>query len=291
MAQRLALFYVENKQVFHQISILYYFAAPITFTESKTITFKYYLGAFNKLIEINKNLEKNDEEPIKIISVSAFLWHQASSKTKENKDEETLLRENREQQENKDMQEILNTLKKMGISVFYVGMAKGNPDCGVFFDGIKRSLENSNSFELAHCQINNLNIMSEISTKYNNPPILVPMASRTYGSRFISLAEPEKTQFQYEGCNGGMSWVIPYAAGLFALSRQIQPNIALEDFHKIAQKTGKDLTMNGVFVGKIIQPLELVKEVRDLDKLKSQQKTFAAKVLENKINTTQISIK
>ena len=92
----------------------------------------------------------------------------------------------------------------------------------------------------------------------NNPPVLVPMESRTVSSMYNSN---RTTNFEYNFCHGGLSWTIPYVTGLFAIARQINSVIKLKDFYKIAQNSGRDFKIDGKSISKIIQPKELVKTI------------------------------
>jgi hypothetical protein len=61
---------------------------------------------------------------------------------------------------------------------------------------------------------------------------------------------------------GGLSWTIPYLAGLYALACQVQPNITPEAFWSTALATAATTAIrNGdstYSFGKIIEPVALI---------------------------------
>jgi hypothetical protein len=61
---------------------------------------------------------------------------------------------------------------------------------------------------------------------------------------------------------GGLSWTIPYAAGVYALAAQVDPEITPERFWRLALKTGRtiDVEHNGETfrLGRIIDPVALI---------------------------------
>lgn len=65
---------------------------------------------------------------------------------------------------------------------------------------------------------------------------------------FASPVGPEEYTYYTVG---GASWAVPYAAGLFALARQVDADVRFEDFAKIAAETAAEVTVN--FEGTVIQ--------------------------------------
>jgi len=83
--------------------------------------------------------------------------------------------------------------------------------------------------------------------------IIVPSDYRTMASSWS-----KKGQYMYNG-KGGMSWSVPYLAGLFALALQINPNLQKEEIAEIIKKSAV-VNNKGL---KIVNPegiIELVKE-------------------------------
>ena len=85
--------------------------------------------------------------------------------------------------------------------------------------------------------------------------LLVPMDSRTYGSF--------STTDGYEYCStGGLSWSVPYLAGMYALCVQVKPDITPEEFIEKAFETGiqKTIVHDGkeYTLGTIVDPVILI---------------------------------
>jgi len=83
--------------------------------------------------------------------------------------------------------------------------------------------------------------------------IIVPSDYRTMASSWS-----KEGQYMYNG-KGGMSWSVPYLAGLFALALQINPNLQKEEIAEIIKKSAV-VNNKGL---KIVNPegiIELVKE-------------------------------
>lgn len=66
--------------------------------------------------------------------------------------------------------------------------------------------------------------------------LLVPMDSRTTAS---PAGEAEYAYF----AEGGMSWAVPYVAGLYALACQVKPDVTFEEFLAAAQATAQPVSI------------------------------------------------
>ena len=66
--------------------------------------------------------------------------------------------------------------------------------------------------------------------------------------------------FYYQG---GLSWSIPYLAGVYALAVQVDPMVTPEQFWSFAMETGKyiEIEIDGekFSLGPILDPVELIK--------------------------------
>ncbi len=99
---------------------------------------------------------------------------------------------------------------------------------------------------------------------YTNPEvfggdILVPMNSRTFAS-WTGVDE-------YAIANqGGLSWAVPWFAGMYALSCQVKPDITPQGFMEVVRATGVtvDIEHNGETYkfGKIVNPAEIIKQLQ-----------------------------
>lgn len=85
--------------------------------------------------------------------------------------------------------------------------------------------------------------------------ILVPMDSRY----IASPTGEDKYVFYY---SGGMSWAVPYTAGLYALCCQINPNITPEEFQAAINKTATKVILDDNNEYKILNPQGLINEIK-----------------------------
>jgi len=93
------------------------------------------------------------------------------------------------------------------------------------------------------------------------PPeiLLVPSDSRT-------IASPTGAQDYVFYRDGGMSWSIPYLAGMYALAVQVKPDITPEEFWDAALKTGKTIQLQHdgkeYEFGVILDPQALINAIK-----------------------------
>lgn len=64
--------------------------------------------------------------------------------------------------------------------------------------------------------------------------LMVPMDFRT-------TASPTGTEDYASYTNGGLSWATPYLAGVYALARQVKPDVTPEEFYQTAMETSSDI--------------------------------------------------
>lgn len=89
--------------------------------------------------------------------------------------------------------------------------------------------------------------------------LLLPMDRRTAAS---PAGEEEYACF----AEGGMSWVAPYAAGLYALACQVRPEVTYEEFLAAAQATASPLSVRSgegkeYVCGKVVDPGALLERI------------------------------
>jgi hypothetical protein len=89
--------------------------------------------------------------------------------------------------------------------------------------------------------------------------LLVPMDAR-------ATASPTgKAEYAFYG-EGGWSWAIPYIAGMYALTAQVEPKITPERFWALAMKTGRTVEVKDggqtISLGPILDPARLVAALR-----------------------------
>lgn len=85
--------------------------------------------------------------------------------------------------------------------------------------------------------------------------LLIPMDSRTTASQ---AGDNEYVFYR----QGGLSWTVPYLAGVYALAAQVDPSITPEHFWSVALATAAsvEIELNGhpASLGPIIQPVGLI---------------------------------
>lgn len=89
---------------------------------------------------------------------------------------------------------------------------------------------------------------------YNNDRLLFPMDSRC-------TASPTGKRDYVFYREGGMSWAVPYVAGLYALACQVNPEITPEQFWEEAANTSD---INKDKLGKIVNPVKLIDKIKEL---------------------------
>lgn len=68
----------------------------------------------------------------------------------------------------------------------------------------------------------------------------------------------------YEGNDGCMSWSNPWIAGMYALAKQLNPEITPEEFWQKALQTSDECHNNddGKYVGRLINPEKLIEIIQ-----------------------------
>ena len=86
--------------------------------------------------------------------------------------------------------------------------------------------------------------------------VLVPMDSRCVASP----TGQDKYVFYY---SGGMSWAVPYTAGLYALCSQVNPNITPDEFNAAIYNTATKVKLDDTeYEYKILNPEELINKIK-----------------------------
>jgi len=85
--------------------------------------------------------------------------------------------------------------------------------------------------------------------------LLVPAGGRTIAGY------QDDAQYIYCGANGGMSWATPYMVGVYALAKQVMPNLTPQHFFDVARQVGTSSDKLGDNI--IIQPKNIVKCLQD----------------------------
>lgn len=85
--------------------------------------------------------------------------------------------------------------------------------------------------------------------------LLIPAGGRTIAGN------SDNNDFIYCGADSGMSWSTPYLTGVYALAKQIAPNLTPHHFFEIAQQTAVSNGQTGD--NKIIQPQRIIQHLQN----------------------------
>ena len=147
-------------------------------------------------------------------------------------------------------EQVFDSIKKAkeeGIYTVYVG---SNPYFGLGRDPLK-SPDDINSF-----------IKGDFWKKqiYENDRLLVPMDYRC-------TASPTGVDDYVFYKEGGMSWTVPYIAGLYALACQVNPDITPEAFWREAFNASDIISVDNNSqekLGKIVNPIKLIEKIENI---------------------------
>ncbi|MEA5040459.1 MAG: S8/S53 family peptidase [Clostridiaceae bacterium] len=122
--------------------------------------------------------------------------------------------------------------KEAGIFVVTVSLDQDYPGMGL--NGMSRELyADPNDFDASRPGIlYRDNFYYNPRAFYKIMQLYVPMDFRT-------LASPTGTEDYVRFASGGLSWAVPWFAGVYALACQVKPDITPEEFWEVAYSTGK----------------------------------------------------
>ena len=132
-----------------------------------------------------------------------------------------------------DWEKAVLRAKESGIFVVTVSLDEDYP--GMDFFGMSRELyADPNDFGASRPGIFYQNDFYYDISEFCMPdkPLFVPMDFRT-------LASPTGTEDYVRYACSGMSWAVPWFAGVYALACQVKPDITPEEFWEVAYSTGK----------------------------------------------------
>ncbi|MHC4755349.1 MAG: S8 family serine peptidase [Planctomycetota bacterium] len=241
---------------------LYYIAQfNADFEKGKTIwNFEYLAKGVLRILEINEQLPKGQK--IRVISMSVG-WHPS-------------------QKGYKAITEAVQKAKTAGMLIICSSVEQVH---GFKFHGLGRNSsanpDDSNSYEPGLWWVDRFYGGMPVSDR-----LLVPMDSRTTAS---PTGSDDYVFYRF----GGWSWSIPYIAGVYALSAQVEPEITPDRFWALAMKTGRtiELDNNGKIIpfGPILDPAKLIDAVNAGElsddkavaaELEKYKKTVASKPVE-----------
>jgi len=215
-----------------------YFIASWTFEPYKKghpRTFEYYAQAVRRILEVNEQLP--DDRKIRVISISVG-WNPSQKGADE-------------------MSAAAQEAVEAGMLVVCSSVDDVHgPDFKLL--GLGRApLDDPNAFESCKPWHH------AAPSFYRGAPytdwLLTPSDSRTTAS---PNGEDEYVFYR----QGGLSWSIPYAAGVYALAAQVDPEITPERFWSLAMKTGRMIEVEHdgkkLPLGRIIDPVALIKALQ-----------------------------
>lgn len=201
-----------------------------TFTEDLTPM----ADSILRILEINKQLPQEDK--IKVISISRGFDHTA-----------------------KDGKKVLKAIEEAKKEGMFVITTSNEETYGFNLMGLGREMADSpddlNSYKAGIFWADNF---------YNDGfllenTLLVPMDARTYAS----FTSPKDYAFE---ASGGLSWSVPWLAGMYALCLQKVPNLTPEKFIKTAFETGDTISFDynekSYQLATVINPEKLLQSIQ-----------------------------
>ena len=222
---------------------LYYIAETNGTNKNNVLVwdFTYLSQAIDRVVEVNKSLPK--DKKIRVISISVG-WSQDAKGYKE-------------------VTEAVKRAKQEGIFVVSSSLQE---TYGLKFSGLGRDgLSDPNNFEVYKPGAFWKSRYFDGTYDLGQDTLLVPMDSRC-------TASPTGQEDYVFYSSGGWSWSIPYIAGLYALSCQVDSSITPEVFWQKALETGSTIDIEGngktFKLGKIVDPIKLIKSFDKQGKIK-----------------------
>jgi subtilisin family serine protease len=202
--------------------------------QNKKLTYTFYAQAIRRIIEINKNLPA--DQKIRVISMSVGSNPSAT-------DYDAFI-------------SAIEEAKADGIFAIHVSL---EDIYGWRYIGLGRDpLSNPNDFQsykpAAWWEQDFYNKGVPTDT------LLIPMDART-------TASPTGKEDYVFYAQGGMSWTVPYLAGIYALAVQVKPDITPEAFWETALQTGRTIQIQhdgkDYKFGVILNPQALIKAIKN----------------------------
>ncbi len=198
---------------------------------------KPYVDAINRILDENEKLPRNKR--VSVISISWRFDEFAPGY--------------------KELLQALQRAKEQGVFIVSTALEK---HYGTSISGANRNpkgnLENPDNYEAgAYWKTNKEKEENRVENK--DKLLLVPMDHRTVADY------TDEQSYRYEGNDGGMSWSIPWLAGMYVLAKQADNNITPKKFLKYALETSNECKNNdsGDYVGRIINPQKLIQKIQE----------------------------
>lgn len=201
---------------------------------------EYNIDALRKIIELNSKLK--DDKKIHIVSCS---WSIDTDNPKDKARYKDIIKEC----EDNDIF-VLTTSSYETHNFYFIGSDRN----------ISKNLDNPENYSAP------IFLKDKINNKQTHNYIMVPQ------DRITTASSTGDNDYVYYN-NGGMSWAVPYMAGIYALAKSVLPSLT-QQFYDVAIKTGDLKDINGTMCS-IINPVNLIK---DLEFYKANNK------IQNKLN-------
>lgn len=202
---------------------------------------EYNIDGLRKVIELNSKLK--DDEKIHIVSCS---WSIDTDNPKDKERYKDIIKEC----EDNDIF-VLTTSAYETHNFYFIGSDRN----------ISKNLDNPENYSAP------IFLKDKINNKQMPNYIMVPQ------DRITTASPAGNNDYVYYN-NGGMSWAVPYMAGIYALAKSVLPSLKPQQFYDAAIKTGDLKDINGIMCS-IINPVNLIK---DLEFYKANNK------IQNKLN-------
>lgn len=202
-----------------------------------------YIDAISQIIEQNDKLIKAGKSPISVISISSgFDGYDDYNNNKE------------------ELFTIIKKAKTAGIAVITNNKELDPERCPIGRNPDKdiNSPENATLWRYwtQKSEKGQVALYDYYKEKDKDNILLIPGENRTVAG--------EHNDYRYEGNDGGDSWTVPYLAGVYALAKQVNPEITYDEFYKIALQTATPAhdAANGDYIGKIINPTQIIEQCK-----------------------------
>jgi len=198
-------------------------------------SYKPYAAAINEILDKNKELPDNEKVPVISISWGLSCPYDPGYN---------------------ELQQALERAKKEGVFVISTALehTHGFDTCGANRNP-KGDLDSYKTYEAgAFWKENSENNRDKSKC---DKLLLVPMDHRTVADY------TDENSYRYDGNDGGMSWATPWLAGLYALAKQVKPDITPEIFWQKALETSNECRNNdsNTYVGRLVNPEKLIENL------------------------------
>lgn len=214
--------------------------AELAFYSASTLT--EHAKAIDNIIAKNEEYKQKGEPVISVISISCGF--DVDKKDKDNN--------------YKNLRRVIAKAKKAGIAVITNDPKKEYKHFAGADRNPKADPNDKNSYRMDRFRRDG-EWWNDKKDKEKNQTIFVPTEHRTVADEYDG--------YRYEGNFGGDSWGAPYIAGVFALAKQVKPDVTYEQFYDIMQKTADKMNNydTGTYAGKLINPKGIIEYLQNMN--------------------------